>query len=160
MRVMFRDQYGSIGTADDKPNTNGRIYVTWNYGKDTNGNPITATSNYDNYNQLMEISEEHFLEYTECLAWSEEQKAIKAKILGTAKLNESKKCRECAHWGADPDSEYCGHPKALEVSPVGISLERGRGNISRKPAKPEDDLAFSICGPEGKLWEKRPPSRR
>lgn len=160
MRVMFKDSYGSIGTVEDKPSLNGRVYVTWNYGKDTNGNPITSVSSYNNYDQLMEISEEHFLEYTNCLAWSEDQKTIRAKILGAAKTNESRKCRECSHWGADPDGEYCGHPKALEVSPVGINLDRGRGNISFKPPRLEDDLAFGICGPEGKLWEKRPTSRR
>lgn len=161
MRVMFKDSYGSIGTAEDRPNkSNGRVYVIWNYGKDGVGEYITSSQGFSDYSQLVEISEEYYQEYVNCKAWSDKQKIVRAKIIGAAELNDSKKCRECAHWAADPDDEYCAHPKAVAVSPVGINLRRGRGNIAFKPEKPEDDLAFNICGPEGKLWEPRPESRK
>lgn len=163
MRVMYKDSNGSIGTVHDDSNTKNvksKVIVIWDYGKDGKGNSITASSGFSNYDQLIEISEEHYQEYINCRAWSKEQKDVRVKILGTAEINERKKCRDCDYWGADPDDEYCGHPKAVEISPVGISLSRGRGNIASKPRKPEDDLAFGICGPEGKLWEPRHESRK
>ncbi len=160
MRVMFKHSNGSIGTVDSQPKDNGGAYVVWNYGKDANNEYITSTIRFSDYSQLIEISEENYQAYVNCRAWSDEQKAVRATILGTAELQESKKCRECAHWAADPDDEYCAHPKATEISVFGINLNRGRGNISHKPSKPEDDPAFGICGPEGRLWEKRPESRK
>ena len=160
--VMYRDTYGSLGTFDGVVHGNGRIYVTWNYGKDVNGRPITSNQGYDaSYvSKLMDIPKELYEEFTNLPAWSEEQKPIIAKILGATQVDESKKCRECAHWCADPDDEYCGHPDIIKVTLVGASLPRARGNISRKPDKPEDDPVFGLCGPDGKLWEQRPESRK
>lgn len=156
MRVMFKDSYGSIGTTEDQPNkSNGRVYVTWNYGLSQSGEPITCTQGYADYSTLIRISEEHYQEFISCLAWSEQQKTIRAKIIGAAEFNESKKCRECANWCADPDDEYCGHPEAMKITQVGVNLMRCRGNIAYKPEKPGSDPAFGLCGPEGKLWEKR-----
>jgi hypothetical protein len=73
-----------------------------------------------------------------------------------------KVCRqECEYWAADPDSEYCAHPKALELSfGFGVNLDRARGASGFKPYKPEDDPAYNICGPEGKLWKIRSPEKR
>lgn len=159
-RVMFKHSHGSIGTATSSLDTDGKALVVWNYGKDVSGSHIISSAQREDFSKLLQISEEHYQEYVNCEAWSEEQKVVRAKILETVELNERNKCRECAHWAADPDDEYCAHPKAVELSIFGISLKRGRGDIQFKPNKPEDDPAFGICGPEGKLWEQRPESRK
>lgn len=74
--------------------------------------------------------------------------------------DEVKECRwKCEHWAADPDSEYCAHPYALQVSGFGISLNRMLGAAAVKPATPEEDPAFDLCGKERKLWKPRSQDR-
>ena len=74
--------------------------------------------------------------------------------------DKAKECRwDCEHWCADPDGEYCGHPKALDISPFGISLNRMLGAKYCQPKPPQTDAAWNMCGQDRKLWEKRSPSR-
>lgn len=155
-RVMCKHSHGSVGTVDDRRNENGRMYITWCYGKDIKGEFITSTQGYPrDRNDLMDIKESDYQDYVNCSAWSPEQDKIRERITGIPRINESKRCRDCRHWGADLDDEYCAHPKTAQFSIVGVNLSRARGDISRKPDKPEDDGCFGICGPEGILWEQR-----
>ena len=71
-------------------------------------------------------------------------------------MSEKKECRwKCDHWAADMDDEYCAHPKAMEVSPVGINLNRMLGAPQYKPRNGEKDPAWNACGQERNLWEPR-----
>lgn len=161
MRVAYKHPNGSIGTVvNNESNVDEKISVAWTYGKDVTGDYITASPQSEDLSKIIQISEELYQEYVNCEAWSSDQKTVHKKILDTVKINENKECRNCAHWAADPDDEYCAHPKATEISIFGINLGRGRGAIQFKPTKPEDDPAFGICGPEGRLWEQRPESRK
>jgi hypothetical protein len=160
--IMYRDTYGSMGTFDETAQGDGTIYIEWNYGVDKNGKSLTSVQGYDKtyLANIMDIPKELYQEFVGLPAWSEEQKSVVAKILGITKVDDSKKCRECAHWAADPDDEYCAHPEVIKLTSAGSNLDRARGNISRKPKNPEDDPVFGLCGPEGKLWEQRSESRR
>lgn len=76
-------------------------------------------------------------------------------------LHPDKACRwNCEYWCADPDGEYCGHPKALDVSPVGVNLNRMLGAPAYAPKEGgRPDPAFDLCGKDRKLWKKRSPER-
>jgi hypothetical protein len=65
----------------------------------------------------------------------------------------SKECRrQCRHWSYDMDSEYCAHPKAMDVSWAGVNLNRMLGAPQYKPPDGVNDPAWNAC--EGhKLWE-------
>lgn len=73
-------------------------------------------------------------------------------------MSTEKVCRwKCKWWAADPDGEYCYHPKATKYSIFGINLNRARGPNAQYPESFMDkDPAIGVCGPEGRLWEKRP----
>jgi len=77
-------------------------------------------------------------------------------------LHPKKECRwSCEYWGADPDSEYCAHPKALEISEFGINLNRMLGAEYMRPGKlPSDkkDAAWGLCK-DRQLWVKRSEER-
>ena len=72
-------------------------------------------------------------------------------------MPDEKECRwKCEYWAADPDGEYCAHPKAMKISMFGINLDRALGPNSRyTEAMMKDDPAIGICGHERKLWKIR-----
>ena len=155
-KVMYKDSNGSFGTATE-PQSNGRVYVTWCYGKAADGEYITSTQGYsieDAKKNLIDVPEDIYQAYINEKAWSAEQQIIAQRITGPA-FDATKYCRGCKHWGADPDDEYCGHPDALKTSSIGINLKRARGDFAFKPDHPSQDPAFGVCGPKGDLWEKK-----
>lgn len=67
-----------------------------------------------------------------------------------------KNCRDCAHCGMDMDDFYCGHPKAFDVSPVGVNLNRMRAPNGMYPSRPAaPDPAWGLCGNKAKFFEPR-----
>ena len=85
-------------------------------------------------------------------------------------MTDDKNCRDCKHLGADPDSAYCGHPKAFEISVVGMNTNwaRGVGQYAEPPTdldpadakRAADTFGEKAICYKGKLFEPRSPEQQ
>jgi hypothetical protein len=124
MHVKFKAPNGSIGAVDGE--FSGRVYVTWTYGMSSDGRPITATSSYLNYDQLVEIPKELYKSYAKLPAWSDEQRAVYAMIEGWLRFEADTAAAKRRAAAAERQAFYKSNPDCVCPCPPCICKDGRR----------------------------------